>query len=219
VADGGALPPFDLCCPLLSLPRLFDTTLANLPNEVPYLQPDAGDVKKWSSRIVADSEIIKVGLVWAGNPVHKNDRFRSMGLAALAPLARVPHARFFSLQKGGTVAGDTGWPVDVELTDWTHELRDFGETAALIANLDLVISVDTAVTQLAGAMGKPVWTLLSSVWDWRWLVDRQDCPWYPSMRLFRQSTSGDWNSVSHEVAQALAGAISDRRAHITFADA
>jgi hypothetical protein len=133
-----------------------------------------------------------------------------MKLAKLAPLGQAPGVRFFSLQKGEAAAEAKTPPAGMELTDWTEELKDFADTAALIANLDLVIAVDTAVVHLAGAMGKPVWTLLPYVPDWRWLLQRQDSPWYPSMRLFRHPSRGDWDSVITRVAEALSLWIKNR---------
>jgi tetratricopeptide (TPR) repeat protein len=210
VADGQPLPAFDLHCSLLSLPRVFQTTLANLPQTVPYLQADAEETRKWQHRLADDSPIVKVGLAWAGNPDHKNDRNRSMKLARLAPLGQAPGVRFFSLQKGATAAQAKTPPPGMDLVDWTEELKDFADTAALIANLDLVIAVDTAVVHLAGAMGKPVWTLLPFVPDWRWLLEREDSPWYPTMRLFRQNSWGDWDSVITRVADALSQWVKNR---------
>jgi len=185
------------------LPRIFGTTSTNIPRTVPYLQADAKDAKTWQHRLASHSPIVKVGLAWAGNPAHKNDRNRSIKLALLAPLGQVPGVRFFSLQKGDAAAQAEARPPGMELVDWTVELKDFADTAALIANLDLVIAVDTAVAHLAGALGKPVWTLLPFVPDWRWLLEREDSPWYPTMRLFRQSSWGDWDSVIMRVAEAL----------------
>jgi Tfp pilus assembly protein PilF len=210
VPRGQPLPGFDLHCPLLSLPRVFRTTLANVPKEAPYLHADAEDAGRWENRLADDSLIVKVGLAWAGSPTHKNDRNRSIKLARLAPLGQVPGARFFSLQKGEAAAEAKTPPTGMELVDWTEELKDFADTAALIANLDLVIAVDTAVVHLAGAMGKPVWTLSPYVSDWRWLLDRDDSPWYPTMRLFRQPARGDWDSVITRVADALSLWIKNR---------
>jgi ADP-heptose:LPS heptosyltransferase len=133
-----------------------------------------------------------------------------MKLAKLAPLGQAPGVRFFSLQKGEAAAEAKTPPAGMELTDWTEELKDFADTAALIANLDLVIAVDTAVVHLAGAMGKPVWTLLPYVPDWRWLLERQDSPWYASMRLFRQPCREDWDSVIAQVVEALSHWIKNR---------
>jgi len=203
VACGQPLPAFDLHCPLLSLPRVFGTTLSNIPHVVPYLHPDAEEARKWHHRLLWQSRLVNVGLAWMGNPAHKNDRSRSIKLARLAPLGQVPGVRFFSLQKGEAAAETKTPPSGMELVDWTQELKDFADTAGLIANLDLVIAVDTAVVHLAGAMGKPVWTLLPFVPDWRWLLEREDSPWYPTMRLFRQNSWGDWDSVITRVVDAL----------------
>jgi len=195
VARGQALPNFDVHLPLLSLPRLFATNLTNIPKTIPYLHADAEETGRWQQRLAGYSAFTKIGLAWAGSPTHQNDRNRSILFAKLAPLIRMPGARFFSLQKGNQAAR--------ELIDWSAELKDFADTAALIANLDLVIAVDTAVVHLAGAMGKPVWTLLPFAADWRWLLEREDSPWYPSMRLFRQPALGDWDSVIKRVADEL----------------
>jgi len=210
VARGQPLPAFDLHCPLQSLPRVFGTNLANIPNIVPYLHADAEDARRWQHRLASHSPNVRVGLAWAGSPTHKNDRNRSIKLARLAPLGQAPGVRFFSLQKGEAAAEAKTPPPGMELVDWTEELKDFADTAALIDNLDLVIAVDTAVVHLAGAMGKLVWTLLPFVADWRWLLERQDSPWYPTMRLFRQPRIGDWDSVVTRVVEALSLWIKNR---------
>jgi hypothetical protein len=170
---------------------------------VPYLHADAAEKRRWQHRLADSGGVVKVGLAWAGNPIHKNDRIRSTNLAKLAPLGQVPGVRFFSLQKGAPAAEAKFPPPGLELVDWTRELKDLADTAALIANLDLVIAVDTVVVHLAGAMGKPVWTLLPFVPAWRWLLGRQDSPWYPTMRLFRQQSLGDWDCVVRQAAEAL----------------
>ncbi len=203
ISRGQSLPPFDLHSPLLSLPLVFKTTLDNLPQTVPYLHANVGDSKKWKHRLAGDSQKLNVGLVWAGNPGHENDHNRSMKLASLSALAQVPGIRFISLQKGDAAAESKTPPPGMELIDWTNELNDFAETAALIANLDLVIAVDTAVVHLAGAMAKPAWTLLPFVPDWRWMLELEDTPWYPSMRLFRQPSQGNWDNVIKRIAIAL----------------
>jgi hypothetical protein len=146
----------------------------------------------------------KVGLVWAGNPAMDGDELRSpRQLSLLAPLAEVKGVRFISLQKGNAGAQAKNPPGGMQLVDWTDELLDFADTAALLANLDLVISSDTSVLHLAGAMGKPVWALLAYIADWRWMLHRSDSPWYPTARLFRQAKPGDWPGVVAQMADAL----------------
>jgi tetratricopeptide (TPR) repeat protein len=195
VERGQMLPKFDVHCPLLSLPTIFDTSIQTIPATVPYLHPEAALVDEWRSRLPEKPGVVRVGLAWAGRTEHPNDRNRSMPLAGLALLGKVPGVWLCSVQKSET--GQNG-------SDWTRELRDFAETAALIENLDLVITVDTAVAHLAGAMGKPVWVLLPFVPDWRWLLGREDSPWYPTMRLFRQRAAGDWTGPVAAAAEALA---------------
>ena len=204
VARGQPLPSFDIHCPLLSLPRLFTTDLTNIPSNVPYLHANATNARVWRDRLADHSSSAKVGIVWAGNPANTNDRNRTLKLLTLAPLAGVSNVRFFSLQKGMAGSEAKTLPIGMQLTDFADELKDFADTAALIANLDLVITVDTAVAHLAGAMGRPVWTLLPFAPDWRWLLDREDSPWYPTMRLFRQPALGDWDSVIRRLAGELA---------------
>jgi len=200
VVRGQPLPGFDLHCPLLSLPRVFGTNLGNIPQDVPYLHADVEEAARWQHRLAGYSPFVKVGLAWAGSPTYKNDRNRSIKLARLAPLGQAPGARFFSLQKGEAAAEAKTPPPGMELIDWTEELKDFADTAAFLANLDLVIAADTAVVHLGGAMAKPVWALLPFASDWRWLLDRADSPWYPTIRLFRQETPGDWDGVIGRVA-------------------
>jgi Flp pilus assembly protein TadD len=201
VAHGEHLPRFDVHCPLLSLPRVFDTRLDTVPPMGPPLSADADRAAMWRGRL--DAAGPRVGLCWAGNPGHANDRNRSIPLADLAPLAEaLPHGRFASLQVGPAAgqALSAAWP---NLLDASAELRDFTDTAALIDRLDLVITVDTAVAHLAAAMGKPTWLLLPFTPDWRWMLDRSDSPWYPSMRLFRQTSPGKWAEVVSRVAAEL----------------
>jgi hypothetical protein len=210
VIRGQPLPAFDVHCPLLSLPRVFQTTLENMPQAVPYLRADPEDAAKWQHRLAEHLPLSRVGLAWAGNSADRDDRKRSMNLARLMPLAQIPGVRFFSLQKGDAANQIKSAPAGMDLIDWAQELGDFSDTAALIANLDLIISVDTAVAHLAGALAKPVWTLLPFSSDWRWLTDREDTPWYPSMRLFRQPAWGDWDSTVTQVADALSLWIKNR---------
>jgi hypothetical protein len=208
VAHGEALPHFDLHCPMLSLPLALGTaTIATLPNDVPYLHTDPAQVAAWRARLATIGRPgPRVGLVWAGNPrKHQSaatmvDRRRSMAPDRLAPLFALPGVHFVSLQKDGPAA-----PGNVPLTDFMGEMGDFADTAALIANLDLIISVDTSVVHLAAGLGKPVWLLDRFDPCWRWLVGRRDSPWYPGLHLYRQPQPGNWNSVVAEVARDLRG--------------
>lgn len=198
---GEELPDFDLQVPLLSLPYLFGTTIGDIPGKVPYLSLDPERIAAWGERIGADDSF-KVGIVWAGKPVP--DPFRSCSLEALAPLGEIPGVSFYSLQLGEGAAGAAA--PGLELIDFTGQIKDFDDTAALISHLDLIISVDTSVAHLAGALGKPVWLLLPKAGDWRWLLEREDSPWYPSMRLFRQERQGEWGEVIERVRGELHGA-------------
>ncbi len=250
VERGEMLPSFDLHCPLMSLPMVFGTTLADVPAQVPYLFPDPADVQRWGSRFADQPPGLRVGLVWAGQSSHQKDRHRSLTLADFDRFAEVQGVRFYSLQVGAasgraklTPSPGTpgeGWgegdfegqsnlgtpnhphpnplpeyrergPEKMDLVDWTADLHDFADTAALISHLDLVITVDTAVAHLAGAMGKPVWVLLAYQPDWRWLLDRTDSPWYPSARLFRQTEPENWtaplSTVRHQLAKGELAAI------------
>ena len=203
IADGEPLPPFDVDCPLLSLPGVIHTTLDTIPATVPYLKSDPHLVEAWRSRLTQKQSRLKVGIVWAGNPNHIRDYDRSLPLSAFAPLAEAKGVRFFSLQKGAPAAQANAPPAGMELIDYTAELFDFADTAALISNLDLVIAADTAVAHLAGALGKPIWLLLPFAAEWRWMLDRPDSPWYPTMRLFRQTRRGDWSTPMNAIAEQL----------------
>jgi tetratricopeptide (TPR) repeat protein len=203
VVRGQPLPTTDCHALLLSLPANFATTLQSIPAHVPYLHAPSDSSQRWRARLAMDSSRLKIGLAWAGNPRQKNDHNRSMPLSSLAPLAQVPGASFYSLQKGEAANQTKHAPAGLHLIDCDKELTDFAETAALIEQLDLVISVDTSVAHLAGAMAKPTWTMLTFSADWRWLLERQDSPWYPTMRLFRQKTRGDWAGVVERVLAAL----------------
>jgi tetratricopeptide (TPR) repeat protein len=195
---GEALPEFDVHCPLPSVPLAMKTDAGNIPSAAPYVQPDAALVAQWRERI-GDENRKKIGLVWAGR-LHPDPK-RTMPLEALAPLGQIPNVRLFSLQKGN--AGVLPAAGAMEMTDWTADLHDFADTAALMTNLDLIITIDTAVAHLAGAMGLKVWTLLPFAPDWRWLLGREDCVWYPTMRLFRQQKPGDWAGTVAAVGSAL----------------
>ena len=193
-------PPFDYYINLLSLPRVFGTDAGSIPADVPYLRVDETRSAKWRERLRPD-EALKVGIVWAGSPTHLRDRFRSLSVRSLERLLQIPGISFYSLQKGPAAASLK--TADSTVVDLGGELANFADTAAAIAHLDLVIGVDTAVVHLAGALGKPVWTLLPIPPDWRWLEAREDSPWYPTMRLFRQKSHGDWNEVVERVKSAL----------------
>ena len=196
IAAGEPLPEFDCHCPLLSLPRVFKTNLTTIPAVVPYLKAPAEASAAWAERIAAASGL-RVGVVWAGTTVGALD------LRLLQPLWEVPGINWFSLQVGDP-SRDISLLDAVAITDLSPWLTDFAETAAAVSHLDLVISVDTSVAHLAGALGRPVWLLLPNAPDWRWLIEREDSPWYPTARLFRQKKTGDWSHVAREVAAALA---------------
>jgi Glycosyltransferase family 9 (heptosyltransferase) len=173
---------------------------------VPYLAADAERIKFWKSRLPAKVGK-KIGLVWAGKRQHPNDYNRSISLDLLAPLAEIPKTFFVSLQK----SDDGKVTAPFELADWTAELTDFADTAALMAHLDLVITVDTAAAHLAGAMGKPAWVLIPFRPDWRWMLRREDSPWYPTLRLFRQERIGDWSSPIEQIRHLLKSTVKKNR--------
>lgn len=207
VAAGDRLPLFDLHCPLLSLPLAFGTTLDTIPAATPYLSADSVLAASWQERLVG-LDGLRIGLVWAGlkrlnSPAAAIDRRRSTALKALAPLGEVSGVNFVSLQKDEPAAQAADPPHGMMLHDFTNDLHDFEDTAAVIVNLDLVISVDTSVAHLAGALGKPVWLLNRFDTDWRWLLNRDDSPWYPTLRQFRQPRPGDWNSAICAARDAL----------------
>jgi len=193
IIAGERLPDFDIHCPLMSLPLAFGTTLETIPASVPYIRVDLGHHAMWKKRI--EGAGFNVGLVWAGNPAHTRDRRRSIALKSFAPLAQAKGVRLFSLQKGPAAEEATQRPAGMNLIDWTSSIVDFADTAAIIAEMDLVISVDTSVAHLAGAMGKPTWILVPWPSDWRWMLDREDSPWYPTARLFRQAETEKWEPV------------------------
>jgi len=206
VASGDPLPAFDVYCPMLSLPAVFGTTLETIPAAVPYLAAEPASVAMWRERL-AVLPGLRVGLVWAGDARRHLtgpptvDRRRSLMLEQLAPLVGIDGVSFVSLQKGEPAA--QARPDGLVLHDWTNELGDFADTAGLVEALDLVISVDTAVAHLVGALGKPVWLLNRYDTCWRWLLNRDDSPWYPSLRQFRQTKPGEWGAVLDAVRTAL----------------
>jgi tetratricopeptide (TPR) repeat protein len=201
--EGEPPPPCDCHAPLMSLPHLFQTTLATVPADVPYLAADPGRVAHWRSRLPLG---LRVGVAWAGNPHHKWDRWRSFPPGALAPLAAVPGVVLVVLQKGPGLEALRADPVPFppKHLDGFGPDAPFEETAAVIAALDLVVSADTAPAHLAGALAAPVWVPLAAISDWRWLRGRPDSPWFPTLRLFRQRTLGDWGDVFERMAAELA---------------
>ncbi len=202
VNQGDLLPDFDLYCPLMSLPRAFKTELNTIPAEVPYLQAPSARLERWRARLRPGGGL-RVGINWAGNPDFRWDQFRSIGLGPLLPILATGNVRFFALQKE-LRDGDGDLLRRHPQVRWLgNEIGSFADTAAIISHLDLVISSDTSVVHLAGALGRPVWVLLSSNPDWRWLLDRDDSPWYPTARLFRQSIRGDWSGVVERVMTEL----------------
>ena len=206
-AGGAPLPPVAAHAALMSLPLIFATRAETIPTEVPYITVPEAAARRWAARL-GESEQPSVGLVWAGNPGHANDANRSIDPACLRPLLSSGARRFVSLQVGARAARLARFDAD-RVLDLSAELTDFVETAAAICALDLVITVDTSVAHLAGALGRPVWLLLPFAPDFRWLLEREDSPWYPTMRLFRQARPGDWVSVVARVAEALS-AVSKR---------
>ncbi|MDQ1748913.1 MAG: hypothetical protein QOD07_3176, partial [Frankiaceae bacterium] len=192
-------------CRMSSLPYLFETRLDTIPVRVPYLQADPARLAHWKQHLLATlpAGAKRIGLAWSGRPTHPNDRRRSIDLARLAPLADAGSTTFLSLQMPMPARDLETLPKLPGMTDLSALLTDFGETAAVIENLDLVVTVDTAVGHLAGALGKPTWILLPKAADWRWMLDRDDSPWYPSVRLFRQRKSGAWDQPIDELLSAL----------------
>lgn len=206
VARGDPLPAFDVHCPLMSLPVAFGTTLDSVPSAVPYLEAPAERVQAWRSRL-GPAKAPRVGLAWSGSRTHRQDRERSLALERLLA-ALPPGLTYVSLQKE---VRDTDRPAMQGLQDMGAELADFADTAALCEQLDLVISVDSSVAHLAGALGRETWLLLPFNADWRWLLRRADSPWYPGMRLLRQPVAGDWDAVLDGLRPAMANRFPNAR--------
>jgi tetratricopeptide (TPR) repeat protein len=204
LARGEPLPDFDFHTPLLSLPLACMTTLGTtIPAQTTYLTVPADKLEAWRNEI-GTSEGVRVGLVWSGSLTHTNDPNRTIPLAELAPLLEIEQVMFVSLQKE-VRDNDRTLLMQSPIVDYSERLQDFADTAALIDTLDLVITVDTSVAHLAGALGKPVWILLPHIPDWRWLLERTDSPWYPTARLYRQPRAADWQSVVRNVTDDLRG--------------
>jgi Tfp pilus assembly protein PilF len=212
VVEDGSLPAFDLHCPLMSLPYAFDTKLETIPALDAYITADAVAVAAWRDRLGVTSKP-RIGIVWSGNPHQANDHNRSMALSTFVKLMS-DKAQFVSLQKDLRPTDEPHMDAHREIVQYTDQMIDFASTAALVANLDLVVSVDTSVAHLAGAMGKPLWVLLPFTSDWRWLKERADCPWYPSARLFRQDETGDWHPLIATVSREIDLWLTDAKANI-----
>lgn len=202
VAQGEPLPDFDLQCSLLSLPRAFGTGLATIPAETPYLRATASAVDHWNARLGPRNRP-RIGIAWSGNPIHHNDRNRSIGLRSFLPALTDIDATFVSLHRDIRAADAALLQERGDILHFGEQLTDYADTAALISNLDLIVSVDTSVAHLAGALAKPVWIVLPFMPDWRWLLDRDDNPWYPTARLFRQDETRAWDAVIPRVWAAL----------------
>lgn len=203
IAKGEALPAADLQCALLSLPRRFWTTVDTIPAKVPYLRARADGARLPARARSTSNRTLRVGLVSAGNPEHQNDARRSISPEILRLWLANEEAVFYSLQPHQRSVAGKQPKADDLATDLSGWIGDYADTAALLRQLDLIISVDTSVAHLAGALGHPVWLLLPFAPDWRWLMQRSDSPWYPSMRIFRQPIAGDWSSVFKEVSESL----------------
>ena len=199
IVSGDPVPFFDVCAPLLSLPHILGTTASSIPSNTPYLF--SGGVSHHLDNLQTGNK--NVGISWAGSPTHNNDMNRSISLSNFVPLASIPGVNLFSLQVGERRTDLKGITGKATIIDTAHIIKDFADTAAIIDQLDLIISVDTAVAHLAGAMGKPAWVLLPFAPDFRWLQDRDDTPWYPSMTLFRQKNRGDWRDTFQDIEALL----------------
>jgi Flp pilus assembly protein TadD len=203
VSPGSGFHEFDTYCPLLSLPGIFQTSLTTIPATVPYLSVSKGLDQKWAERIGARGHSTRIGLVWSGNPTYIRDRLRSIPLDMIAGLSDIPGMEFYNLHKDGPAADIETFGRGTTILNFSKEVNDFADTSAFIQHLDVIITIDSAVAHLAGALAKPVWTLLPFAPDWRWMLHRVDTPWYPTMRLFRQPEPGNWNSVINDVHIAL----------------
>lgn len=202
VARWQPLPHYDLVAPLLSLPRIFNTSLESIPAEVPYLSAGTDETAKWQSRLSQEAAL-RVGIAWRGSPLNAWDADRSIPLDAFSDLATTAGVQLHSIQfaPGGEELAAS--PLRDRIVNLTDQLGDFYHTAAIVRNLDLVITCDSAPAHLAGALGVPVWVAVTFAPDWRWMLGRQDTPWYPTMRLFRQTRPGDWAGVFSRIRESL----------------
>ncbi len=201
VARGEAVPHFDFHCPIMSLPLAFQTRRETIPARVPYLMPSKEIIEKWRSRLGGNGP--KIGVAWAGNANFPADRNRSILLKNILPIFSIPGAKYFSIQKDLRNGDQAILSANPHIVQLGHAISDFQDTAAIMASLDLIISSDTSVVHLAGALGRPVWVLLQFIADWRWLLDCNDSPWYPTARLFRQDDTRSWANVVERVCAAL----------------
>jgi len=206
IAQGAKVSRCDYHLPLLSLPQVFNTTVDTIPNQVPYLYVPEKKQQLWQEKI-GETDKCKIGIAWAGNPLHPNDLYRSCDLSMFIPFLAFDNAKYFSLQKNYRLDQLETLPKNINLVNLDKAIFDYQDTAACIMQLDLIITVDTSIAHLAGALGKAVWVLIPYVPDWRWMLEREDSPWYPTMRLFRQQSLGDWiavvENITHHLSQKL----------------
>jgi hypothetical protein len=218
IAYGDPLPSFTHHCPLMSLPVIFQTTLETVPNQTPYLRADQEIAKARAAELANlgalsltrplgqrwdQQHTAKIGISWAGNPNYRADHERSIHLETFLPLLKIPRIHWISLQKGQAAIQIPQLPPEIPLYDGSSSDLDLADSAALVANLDLILTTDTAIAHLAGALGKPLWLLLPWQSDWRWMQQTLTTPWYPTARLFRQSSPGDWPELLLRVAAEL----------------
>jgi ADP-heptose:LPS heptosyltransferase len=201
IEKGSKLPEFDAYCPLLSLPYVFKTTVDTIPSVVPYLSADKKKVSEWNNRLGVKTRK-RIGLVWSGSAVHQNDHNRSIPLEVFTDLLKLP-VEWHSLQNEYRTEDKNFLDSHPEVRQHQEELGDFADTAALIECMDLMISVDTSVAHLAGALGKTTWILLPFIPDFRWMLEREDCPWYPTAKLLRQDEERDWKKVIMKLMREL----------------
>jgi ADP-heptose:LPS heptosyltransferase len=204
VPFGAPLPAFGCQAPLLSLPYIFGTTLQTIPALIPYVSISADYLEKWAALIPSHLATIRVGLVWAGSSIHRNDSLRSLTISVLEPLAGgLEHVTLFSLQIGDAKHQLKRSSLAARAIDLSDKIENFADTAGLVEQLDLVITIDSAVAHLAGALGKQVYLLVPFAPDWRWLLERSDSPWYPTLQIVRQKQPGEWGEVITRVRAAL----------------
>jgi hypothetical protein len=209
VTDDQPIGDFDFQIPLMSLPRIFGTTLDTIPKHVPYLSAPACDHPALTA-LKASTSRLRIGIVWESGASYLNHEWRDCSPAHFHRLSQIPGVSLYSLQFADSKEKAEDYP-DLQITDLSSSIGDFATTAAFVDALDLIITVDTAMAHLAGALGKRVWTLLNLRCDWRWLMDRNDSPWYPTMTLFRQTTFGSWSNVFEEVEQTLCSELLDHK--------